>query len=75
MKDRIEKALDAIRPAIRKDGGDIEIAGLDEAAGVVRVRLLGACRDCALSKLTLRLGVEATLMREVPELRAVEAVA
>lgn len=74
MKDRIEKALDGIRPLIRKDGGDIEIAGLDEEKGIVRVRLLGACRDCALSKLTLRLGIEATLLKEVPGLRAVEAV-
>ena len=74
MKDRIEKALEAIRPAIRKDGGDIEVAGFDEAAGIVRVRFQGACRSCALSKLTLRLSVEAVLMKELPELRAVEAV-
>ena len=64
--ERIEEVLDSIRPAIRADGGDIELVGFDELDGIVRIRMVGACYACPMSMLTLR----ARYVREIadPEL-------
>ena len=74
MKDKIEKILDRIRPSIRMDGGDVEFMSYDESDGVVKVRLQGACRGCPMSEITLKAGIEATIIRELPEVRAVVAI-
>ena len=74
MKEQVEKALDLIRPALQNDGGDIELIGVDEATGVVKVKLVGACGSCPMSQMTLRMGVERVLKEEVPEVTEVEAV-
>lgn len=68
---RVEKALDLIRPAIRMDGGDIELVDVTEG-GLVRVRLKGACVGCPSATITLQAGVEATLREQVPEVTGVE---
>lgn len=68
----IESVLDEVRPALRRDGGDIEVVAF--ADGVVRVRLLGACGSCGLSKITLKFGVEKALVGLVPGVIKVEAV-
>ena len=74
MKEQVEKALDLIRPALQNDGGDIELIDVDEATGVVKVKLVGACGSCPMSQMTLRIGVERVLKEEVPEVTEVEAV-
>ncbi len=72
--DEIEGLLDQIRPAIRADGGDIELVSFDEATGVVSVRLVGACYACPMSMATLRAGIEQRLRMALPRVTSVEAV-
>lgn len=72
MKDLILKALEKIRPALQRDGGNIEL--VDVIDGVVKVRLTGACGGCPMSQMTLKMGVEKILKQEVPEVKRVEAV-
>jgi Fe-S cluster biogenesis protein NfuA len=72
MRENVEKALDKIRPALRADGGDIEL--VDVVDGVVKVRLTGACGGCPMSQMTLKMGVEKVLKQQVPEVKSVETV-
>jgi Fe-S cluster biogenesis protein NfuA len=74
VKDRVEKALDKIRPALQNDGGDVELVDVDEAAGIVKLKLVGACGSCPMSQMTLRMGVERVLKEEIPEIVEVQAV-
>ncbi len=74
MKEKVEEALEFIRPALQNDGGDIELVGVDEGSGVVTVRLTGACGGCPMSQMTLKMGVERILKESVPEVVAVESV-
>ncbi len=73
MKDEIQKALNNIRPYLQADNGDVELVDVSED-GIVKVRLLGACKDCPLSVMTLRAGIERAIMRAVPSVRRIEAV-
>jgi Fe-S cluster biogenesis protein NfuA len=73
MTERILKALDAVRPYLQSDNGDIELDRVSED-GIVYVRFTGACKSCPMSQMTLRAGVERMIMREVPGVRRVEAV-
>lgn len=73
MIEKVEAALAKIRPSLQADGGDVELVAVTEA-GVVQVRLTGACKGCPMSQLTLKNGVERFLLKEVPGLKAVEAV-
>ena len=73
MRERVQEALDKIRPALQADGGDVELVDVTED-GVVKVALQGACRGCPMSQLTLANGVERVLKEEVPEVQRVEAV-
>lgn len=73
-RERIEDVLDSIRPAIRQDGGDIELVDFEEDEGRVRVRMVGACYACPMSMMTLKAGVEQRLRMEVPGVRTVEAI-
>lgn len=72
--ERIEDTLDVIRPALREDGGDVEVLGFDDSEGVVQLRLVGACSSCPISTLTVKQGIERRIMASVPEVRAVQAV-
>jgi Fe-S cluster biogenesis protein NfuA len=72
MRERIEKALESIRPALQMDGGDVEL--LDVVEGIVRVRLKGACGGCPMSQMTLTRGVEQAIKKAVPEVKKVEAI-
>lgn len=72
MREKIEKAIEKIRPFLQRDGGDIEL--VDVIDNVVKVRLKGACSGCPMSQMTLKQGVEKTLKEEVPEITKVEAV-
>ena len=73
MEAAIVEAIDAIRPALQMDGGDIELVGVNEE-GVVQVKLSGACDSCSISWLTLKGGVERILKERVPGDTSVEAV-
>ena len=73
-REKIEAALDAIRPALRSDGGDVELIDFDEDDGIVQLRLMGACGSCPVSTLTLRQGIERRLMMAVPEVKAILAL-
>jgi len=72
MKEKVEKALEKIRPALQADGGNIEL--VDVVDGVVKVRLTGACGSCPMSQMTLKMGVERALKEQVPEVKSVENV-
>ncbi len=73
-RDRIEEVLESIRPALHADGGDVELIDFDEDEGVVQVRLMGACGSCPISMMTLRQGIERRLVRQVPQVRTVQAL-
>ena len=69
----VNNALDQLRPFLEQDGGDMELVEITEDR-VVRVRLLGACRDCSMSAMTLKAGLEEAIKRAAPEVIRVEAV-
>ena len=73
LNEKVEKALQTIRPYLKADGGDVELVQVTNE-GIVEVKLTGACSDCPMSQMTLRAGVERALIREVPGIRRVEAV-
>jgi Fe-S cluster biogenesis protein NfuA len=73
MREKIEQALEKIRPALERDGGGIELVDVEED-GIVRVRLTGACGGCPMSQMTLKQGVERIVKQMVPEVKAVESV-
>ena len=73
-RDKIEAVLASIRPALRTDGGDVELIDFDEEDGIVQLRLMGACGSCPVSTLTLRQGIERRLMMAVPEVKAISAL-
>lgn len=72
MKDKIEKALDGIRPALQADGGDIQLVSVEN--GIVKVRLTGACGGCPMSQTTMTEGVERAIKKAVPSVKRVVAV-
>ncbi|MCK4845514.1 MAG: NifU family protein [Candidatus Heimdallarchaeota archaeon] len=71
MKDKIQEVLNEIRVALQQDGGDIELLGVDENTGVVRVELQGRCRGCPYSQMTLTGYVEKVLKERIPEVTEV----
>ncbi len=73
MKEKVEQALNKVRPALQADGGDVELVEVGEN-GIVKVRLTGACGGCPMSQMTLKMGIERILKKEVPEVVSVEAV-
>ncbi len=73
MKEEILKALESVRPFLKADNGDIELVDITDD-GIVKVRLLGECEKCPLSIMTLRAGIERSLMKQVPGVRRIEAV-
>lgn len=72
MNERIEKAINEIRPSLQADGGDVELVAVEN--GVVKVRLTGACGGCPMSQMTLKQGIERYVRQAVPEVTRVEAV-
>jgi len=72
MREKIEAALAKVRPSLLADGGDVQL--LDVNAGVVRVRLIGACGGCPMAGMTLRHGIERVLREQVPQVKEVIAV-
>jgi Fe-S cluster biogenesis protein NfuA len=70
---RIESALDQIRPYLEADGGNVKVLEVTDEM-VLKLELLGACGTCPMSTMTLKAGVEQSVLREVPEIKAVEAI-
>lgn len=70
---KVQAALDEIRPAIQMDGGDVELVDITDE-GVVQVRMVGACGGCPMSLVTLQAGIERLVKRRVPEITGVQAV-
>ncbi len=73
MRDRVEKALDKVRPMLAADGGNVELVDVS-ADGVVKLKLTGACGCCPMSQMTLKMGIERLLKQEVPEIKEIIAV-
>ena len=73
LKEKIEDALNKVRPALQADGGDVQFIDVDEE-GVVKVKLTGACGGCPMSQMTLKMGIEKVLKQSVPEVNRVESI-
>ncbi len=73
MKEKVEAAINKIRPTLQADGGDVELVEVGED-GAVLVRLQGACRGCPMSQMTLKNGIEKFLKKEVPGVKSVDKV-
>jgi Fe-S cluster biogenesis protein NfuA len=72
MREKVEAALAKIRPALRADGGDVELVDVSE--GVVKLALKGACSGCPMATMTLQHGIERVLKEQIPEVKEVIAV-
>jgi len=73
VKEKVQAALDKVRPTLKRDGGDVALIDVTDD-GVVKVQLTGACKGCPMSQMTLKNGIEKFVKSEVPEVTAVEAV-
>ncbi len=73
MREKVEQALNKVRPTLQADGGDVELVEVTQD-GIVKVRLTGACGGCPMSQMTLKMGIEKVLKEEVPEIKEVVAV-
>ena len=71
--DKVEFALEKIRPYLQSDGGDISLVEITDKM-VVKVKLIGNCADCDVSMMTLRNGVEVAIKRALPEVKEVKDV-
>lgn len=73
IKEKVQDALDKVRPSLQADGGDVQLVDVEDS-GLVKVRLTGACGGCPMSQMTLKMGIEKILKQNVPEVTAVESV-
>jgi Fe-S cluster biogenesis protein NfuA len=73
MKEQVQKAIDMIRPSLQADGGDVELVDVS-VDGVVKVKLTGACHGCPMSQMTLKMGIEKIIKKQVPEIKEVVSV-
>ena len=72
MQEKVEELIEKIRPSLQADGGDVELISVED--GVVKVKLTGACGTCPMSQMTLKMGIEAAIRKDLPEIKSVEAV-
>ena len=70
---RIEEALQQIRPYLEEDSGNVSLVEVTPDM-IVRLRLLGACSSCSMSAMTLRAGIEQSILKAIPEIKSVEAI-
>ena len=73
MKEKVLKALETIRPFLQADNGDVELVEVSDD-GIVKVKLTGDCKECPMSVMTLRAGIERSLINQVPGIRRIESV-
>ncbi len=72
LKEKVENALNKVRPSLQADGGDVQLIDVDDQ-GVGKVKLTGACGGCPMSQMTLKMGIEKILKQNVPEVTRVES--
>jgi Fe-S cluster biogenesis protein NfuA len=72
IKEKVQKAIEEIRPNLQADGGDVELVDVED--GIVKVRLKGACAGCPMSTMTVKWGVENFLKKRIPEVTKVETI-
>jgi Fe-S cluster biogenesis protein NfuA len=70
---KVEEALEQIRPYLQADGGNVSLLEITDEK-VVKLELLGACKSCSMSAMTLKAGIEESIKRVAPEITAVEAI-
>ncbi len=70
---KVLESLAQLRPFLHEDGGDMELVEIQDDATVV-VRLMGACKDCSMSMMTLKAGLEEAVKKVAPEVKAVVAI-
>ena len=70
---KIEDALQQLRPFLQADGGNVNLVGMTDT-NIVKLELLGACKSCSMSMMTLKAGIEEAVKRAVPEVVSVEAI-
>ena len=73
LEEQIKSALDNVRPSLQADGGDVEFVSVSED-GVVSLKLTGACGSCPMSQMTLKMGIESYLKKEIPQVSSVVGV-
>ena len=73
LEERVEAALEKIKPALQADGGNVELVEVT-SEGIVKVKLTGACYGCPMSQMTLKMGIGRSLKKEVPEVKDVVEV-
>ncbi len=73
VKEKVEAVLDKVRPALVRDGGNVELVDVTED-GTVKVKLVGACGSCPMSTYTLKMAIERTILQEMPEIKEVVQV-
>ena len=73
LREKVEKVLEEVKPALKADGGGVELVDVTED-GVVKLRLTGACGHCPMSTYTLKMGIEQRLKAKIPEVKTVEQV-
>jgi len=73
-EERIEQSLETARPFLKADGGDVRMVRFSADKGVLEVQWLGTCAICPMSRMTLRAGIERAVLRDVPDVKRVEAV-
>jgi Fe-S cluster biogenesis protein NfuA len=73
MREKVQRALDKVRPMLQADGGNVELVDVSDD-GIVRLKLTGTCGCCPMAQLTLKMGIEKILKQDVPEIKEVVAI-
>jgi Fe-S cluster biogenesis protein NfuA len=73
IKEKVEAVLDKVRPALVRDGGNVELVDVT-SDGKVKVKLVGACGSCPMSTYTLKMAIEQSIKQELPEIKEVVQV-
>lgn len=73
MMEKVQAVLEQVRPMLQRDGGDVELIEVTPE-GVVKVKLKGACGSCPMSTMTLKMGIEAAIKEQIPEIVEVQQV-
>jgi Fe-S cluster biogenesis protein NfuA len=73
LEEKVEAALETVRPYLKADGGDVKVIEITEE-GIVKVEMIGACGSCSISPITLKTGIEQAILSYVPEIKSVIAI-
>jgi Fe-S cluster biogenesis protein NfuA len=73
LREKVERALESVRPHLQADGGDVELIDVNEN-GIVKVKLSGSCGCCPMSTMTLQYGVTNAIKHAVPEVKDVQSI-